>query len=88
VANAKIVSNAVTGGKVADNSLTGAYVDEATFGKVQDANTLDGKDWLDFVQAGSIAAREKFLTAGAVDEFWLSVFAPRSGSDATPPRPR
>ncbi len=42
--NPTIAANKVDSGKVANNSLTGADVDESSFGKVGDADTLDGLD--------------------------------------------
>jgi hypothetical protein len=55
VTTGKILDNDVRSADVLDNSLTGADVSEATFGKVPDADTLDGVDSAGFVRgAGSI----------------------------------
>src|SRR3954454_17721984 len=55
VTTGKILDNDVRSADVLDNSLTGADVNEATLGKVPDADTLDGVDSSGFVRgSGSI----------------------------------
>jgi hypothetical protein len=62
VRNADIGGNAVGGGKVADNSLSGADVNESTFAQVPsaanagNAGTLDGKDSTEFLSSTGKAA--------------------------------
>ena len=51
VGNSDLGANAVTSGKVQDDALTGDDVLESSLGKVGDADTLDGFDWFDFLQA-------------------------------------
>ena len=58
-----IAANVVDTGKVSDDSLTGADIDESSLGKVGDANTLDGKDSTDFIAATTLV-RRTWNTAG------------------------
>src|SRR3712207_2521695 len=53
VTNPDIGANAVGGGKVFDNSLTGADLNESSLGKVPDADRLDGRDSTAFLRAVS-----------------------------------
>jgi hypothetical protein len=52
IANGKVTGG--TGGKIADDSVTGADIDESSLGKVGDANTLDGLDSGDFTPANQV----------------------------------
>ena len=53
----------ITGGEIADDTVTGADVLESSLGKVGDADTLDGKDSTDFVPASTLF-RRSFNPAG------------------------
>jgi hypothetical protein len=52
-----------SGGKIADDTVTGDDILESSLGKVGDADTLDGKDSTDFVSATTVV-RRSFNPAG------------------------
>jgi hypothetical protein len=52
-----------SGGKIADNTVTGDDILESSLGQVGDADTLDGKDSADFVSATRLVTRS-FNPAG------------------------
>src|SRR5262245_16520474 len=63
--NPSIAANAVTGGKVLNNSLTGDDINESTLGKVPsaaDSDKLQGKDSSAFALAGSTNPYGNFAT--------------------------
>lgn len=68
--SSQIAAGAVGSGQVADNSLTGSDIDEASLGKVPDADTVDGLDSsaLGITGEGNLDAtsQETILTVPAI----------------------
>lgn len=59
-----LAADSVNGGKVAPNSLTGADVLESSLAKVQDANTLDGRDAKEFARLGGLVNAQGGIVQG------------------------
>jgi hypothetical protein len=68
VTNAKLGANAVGTGKVLDNNLTGADIDEATLGTVPRADKVDGLDAaeLDYRRTAADESFDQVLSIGGL----------------------
>ena len=63
--NPSIAGDAVTSGKVSDDSLTGADIDESSLAKVGDADTLDGRDSRDFARFSGVVQSDGTVFSGS-----------------------
>jgi hypothetical protein len=79
--NPTIAANKVDSGKVANNSLTGADVDESSFGKVGDADTLDGLDSTGFGAGAVMGQAHCDVCAAGPRSYYV---APSGTSDLDP----
>lgn len=82
--NPTVAANKVDSGKVANDSLTGADIDESSLGKVGDANTLDGLNSTAF-GAGALIGQAHCDAADSCPAGGRSFAVPASGtSDLVP----
>jgi hypothetical protein len=80
--NPTIAANKVDSGKVANDSLTGADIDESSLGKVGDADTLDGLDSTGFGAGAVMGQAHCDVCAGPGPRSFL--VAPSGASDLDP----